>query len=329
MVPDPAFATGIFNVSGQAYNVSTPGSPDNIHGLTLDPLMQKVLAIYPAPNAGDDVIPGVAGHLNFGAADHQTADNFTAKVDQNFSSKETLSVRYIANRGFDDGGGSEILPNGIGGVSFKGLTQSAAVHLASTIGASILNDARVSGVRSNAQFGCTGLNLLDPLGPTDVFGRGRDFNLPTFTALGCAGLGDSDAQTRPFGTFNLGDDVTWTKGRHTMKFGVEFASEYSNDSNNFSTRSTPEFNIFTNQGGFPSTTPALASNFNQPLQDAVWSLFGSVDAETQEQFFTPGANAVRDGSDIRGERERDVYLFAQDELKLPRTLRLVLDFVTL
>ena len=321
--PDPAFLTGIFNVAGQAYNVSTPSSPDNIRGLTLDPLMQKVLGLYPAPNAaGDDVIPGVAGHFNFGAADHQVANNYTAKVDQNFSSKEVLSVRYIANKGFDDGGGSEILPDGIGGVSFKGLTQSASVHLASTIGASMLNDARVSGVRSNAQFGCTGLNIIDTLGPTDVFGRGRDFNLPTFTALGCGGLGDSDAQTRPFGTFNAGDDVTWTKGRHTMKFGVEFASEYSNDSNNFSTRSTPEFNIFSNQANALSTTPALASNFNQPLQDAVWSLFGSVDAETQEQFFSPSANATREGSDIRGERERDVYLFAQDQFKITPNLTL-------
>ncbi len=324
VVPDPAFASGVFNVAGQVYDVSTPGSPDNVFGLTRDPIIQKVLALYPAPSpsAGDDVIPGVAGHLNFGAADHSNNENYTIKVDQNFSSNEVLSVRYIANKGFDDGGGSEVLPNGIGGVSFSGLTQSAAVHLASTFGSHILNDARVSGVRSSAAFGCTGLNLIDGLGAADVFGRGRDFNLPTFTGISCSGLGDSDAQTRPFGTYNAGDTLTWTKGRHTLKFGAEFASEYSNDSNNFSTRSTPGFSIFTNHGGLESTTTAAADQFNQSLQDAVWALFGSVDSESQEQFFTPGASPVRVGSDIRGERERDVYLFAQDQFKLTSNLTL-------
>ena len=324
VVPDPAFASGVFNVAGQAYDVSAPGSPDNVFKLTRDPIIQKVLGLYPSPSpsAGDDVIPGVAGHLNFGAADHSTNENYTIKVDENFSSNEVLSVRYIANKGFDDGGGSEVLPNGIGGVSFTGLTQSAAVHLASTIGSRILNDARVSGVRSSAAFGCTGLKLIDGLGVADVFGRGRDFNLPTFTGISCTALGDSDAQTRPFGTYNAGDTVTWTKGRHTVKFGAEFASEYSNDSNNFSTRSTPGFSNFTNHGGIQSTTTAAASQFNQSLQDTVWALFGSVDSESQEQFFTPGSSPVRVGSDIRGERERDVYFFAQDQFKLTSNLTL-------
>ena len=318
VVPDPAFATGIFNVAGQPYDVSTPGSPDNIFGLSRDPIIQNVLALYPAPSAsaGDDVIPGVAGHLNFGASDHTRNNSYTAKVDYNFSPNEVLSVRYIANKGFDDGGQFEALPNGIDGVSFDGLTQSAAVHLASTIGGNLLNDARVSAVRSLGKFGCNGLDLLNGIGPTDVFGRSRDYNMPTFTPVGCFNLGNSNSQSRPFGTWNVSDAVTWTKGRHTLKFGAEYATEYSNDSNNFSTRSTPIFNIFTNEGGFEGTTEPIAAQFNQSLQDAVWSLFGSVDSESQEQFFTPGGSPVRVGSDIRGERERDVYLFAQDQYKV-------------
>ena len=173
-----------------------------------------MLAVYPAPSpaVGDNVIPGVAGELNFPAADHQNSSNFTAKVDENFSSNEVLSVRYIANKGFDDGGGSAALPDGVDGVSFRGLTQSASAHLTSTFGAHFLNDARVSGVRSSAAFGCNGLSIIDGLGAADVFGRGRDFNLPTFTGIGCANLGDSNSQTRPFGTYNASDTVTWTKG---------------------------------------------------------------------------------------------------------------------
>ncbi len=57
-VPTPAFKTGTFNFSGRPVDVSAPSSPNNTFGLPLDPLIQKILALYPAPNGPkvDDVL---------------------------------------------------------------------------------------------------------------------------------------------------------------------------------------------------------------------------------------------------------------------------------
>ena len=110
-----------------------------------------------------------------------------------------------------------------------------------------------------------------------IFGRGRDLVLPGFTPVGCTVLGDSNGQDRPFGTYSLGDNMTRTKGPHTFKFGDEFGDNYSNDFDNLSTRSAPNFTIFTNTGtsALTETTP-----FSNPtVEDAVWGLLGGVSTD--------------------------------------------------
>ena len=161
---------------------------------------------------------------------------------------------------------------------------------------------------------CPGFQQIDALSLAglDTFGRGRDWGLPGLTPIACVPLGDSDGQDRPFGTYGIGDNLTWTRGRHTMKFGGEFAPNYTNDFDNFSTRSLPSFAIFTNQADFSALkgTPA----FNNPtVQDMIWGLLGSVYQESQSQFYNLAGQSV--SGDGRGFRERDFYLFAQDQWK--------------
>ncbi len=90
VVPTPEFKTGQFTTLGQAIDVSTPTSANNAQGLPLDPTIQKILALYPAPSPnGPVVIPGVAGTLFFPSASRQNTDDFTIKVDQNLSPTES------------------------------------------------------------------------------------------------------------------------------------------------------------------------------------------------------------------------------------------------
>jgi hypothetical protein len=316
VVPTAAFKTGIFTFDGVNYNLSTPASANNRFHLALDPQVQKVLALMPSPNAGP--VDDIRGNFNFASPDHFSADNYLVKVDHNFSSRHVLSVRYLISKGTDDNlQHLDVLP-GIGGVSVDGRTQTLAGHLVSTFSQNVINDLRASGARSTSAFGCTGLQTLDSLGGLDQFGRGRDFNLPNITTVGCTALGDSDGQIRHFGTYNLGDKVTWVVGRHTMKFGVDFADEYENNSNNFSSRSLPSFAINT-FFGVNATTPAAANN-NQILQDSVWGLLGVIGFEQQAQFFDNQSNRL--SSDLRGFREHDFYAYWQDAYKLRSNLTL-------
>ena len=316
-VPDAAFKTGVFTYTDPTagpvnINVSTPGSPNNAFGLALDPQTQKILNFYPAPN-GPDVVQGVSSQYFFGDTDLNNASNYLGKVDYLITPRNALSIRYLANKSTDNGGSTNVLP-GIGGDSFTGLTQSLSGHLATTISPTIQNDFYASGNRSFQNFTCNGISTIDSLSlaGVDAFGRGRDWDLPGFTQVGCVTLGDSNGQDRPFGTYNIGDNVTWTKGRHTLKFGYEFGDNYSNDFDNFSTRSTPNFTIFSNTGtsALQNTTP-----FSNPtVEDAVWGLLGGVFNESQTQLFNTAGTRI--SSDERGFRERDMATFFQDQIKV-------------
>jgi len=317
VVPTAAFKTGIFTfpdaTTGQisSVNVSTPSSPNNAFGLALDPQTQKLLNFYPAGN-GPAQIAGVSQQYFFADPDLFNASNYTAKIDYNLTSRNTVSVRYIANNSTDNGASGDLLP-GIGGVSSKGLTQSLNGHLATTFTASLQNDFYAGGTRSSPTFGCDGISTIDglSLGGVDGFGRGRDWSLPGFTPISCVNLGDSNAQQRRFGVYDIGDNMTWTKGRHTIKFGVEFDDNYENNFNSFSSRSTPNFGIFGNTG--VSALQGVTA-FDPTVEDAVWGLLGSVFQESQTMFYNSAGTRL--SNDERDFRERDMYGFIQDQFKI-------------
>src|ERR1700722_10196464 len=317
LVPTAAFKTGIFSFpdsqTGQVsnVNVSMPNSINNATGLALDPQTQKLLNFYPAGN-GPSQIAGVSDQFFFADADLFNASNYTAKVDYNITARNTLIVRYIANNSTDNGGSSDILP-GIGGVPSKGLTQSLNGHLTTTLRATLQNDLYAGGIRSSPNFACNGISTIDSLslGGVDAFGRGRDWALPAFTQISCINLGDSNAQQRRFGVYDIGDNVTWTKGRHTMKFGIEFDDSYENNFNSFSSRSTPNFAIF---GNTNESALQGVSAFNPTVEDAVWGLLGGVFQESQAMFYTSGGTRV--STDERDFRERDMYGYFQDQFKI-------------
>ena len=134
-------------------------------------------------------------------------------------------------------------------------------------------------------------------------------------------VGGGGENLRFSGTYTIGDDVTWARGRHTFKFGVETRDAYSNSTNDFLSRPTVDFNNFANFGGvtaFVTGNPQVASN--PTLQDMVWSLFGTVGSVTQAQVFGKGGN--RTASDLRGFRQQDFDAFAQDTFKILPNLTL-------
>jgi len=75
VVPTEQFKTGIFNYDGQQINLATPGSANNALGLPLDPTMQKILALYPAPNGPS--VDSIRGIYFFPTADPQNSANVT------------------------------------------------------------------------------------------------------------------------------------------------------------------------------------------------------------------------------------------------------------
>ncbi len=171
-VPTEDFKTGKFTFDGGAVDVSTPGSANNIFGLSLDPLIQKILALYPAPNGPK--VDDVRSLLYFPSKTAATGDNVTARVDHSFTPRETLMVRYTFNRFKDPNfAHTDFLP-ALGGTGTLQRRQDASIHLTSVLGQRVVNNFRFGANRINFPLTCQGRDVFNSFGPTDPFGRGQD-----------------------------------------------------------------------------------------------------------------------------------------------------------
>jgi hypothetical protein len=326
VVPDPHFLTGVFTVANQGnsgpatatIDVSHAGVGNNATPLSLDPLVQHILGTYPVSTLTR--VAGLTDTAFFASPDLLNADNYTARVDFNVTEATTLSLRYLANHSNESNQSHlDTLP-GIGGVSATGLNQNWAARLDTAISSSMINTFKFGALRANEGFGCTGVDKVDALGPVDIYGRGRDYGFPTLPTPtlaidGCFALGDTDAQHRWFGTYNMGDDLTWIKGRHTTKFGIQFSLEYTQDFDGFTSRSQPNFAVFS-QGTGDSALTGLPVGFEPgpEVEDMVWVLLGALNNEAQSQFFN--LSRVRQPNDLRHFREHDFAWFWQDQMKV-------------
>jgi hypothetical protein len=328
-VPTAAFKTGQFSANGQPIDVSTPGSVNNAQGLPLDPTMQKILALYPAPN-GPEVIPGMTGTLFFPSSSRQNDDSFTIKVDATVNKKNQLSVRYAFNRFTDPNPfHSDFLPGDLGATSSYNRTQNAAISLTSTLTNLLINEFRFGANRNNSQFNCSGTSVFNSFGMVDSYGVGADFYMPGgMSGFGCQYLGDSNGQARYTGTYQTIDNMSYSKGRHLLKWGGEFRDAYSNSFDNFSTRTSLFFSGNTDFGAtslvnLPANSPLLDPNNAGVLtsvQDAVFGLQGFVDYQQQTQYFNKSQSPT--SSDLRGFRQREWGGFIQDTFKLRSNLTL-------
>ena len=311
------FKTGVFTYVGsagpQAVNLADPASPNNINELPLDPLVQSMLALYPNPTIPDG--NGITGLLYFPSKSSYDASNLTAKLDHHFTGNHMLSIHADYDASKDpDPFHDEFLPN-LGASSFNGHTYLLGANLTSTIRPTIVNEAKFSWNKSDAPFACGNLDKLNSFGAKDQFGRARDFIFPFITGFGCLSLlGDSNGQGRRTGTWSWGDNLTWVKGTHTLKFGAEFRRVYENSFTSFGSRDTVTFTGNQNFG-----VPFVDVGQDDPnFQDMASMLFGIMDTETQSQFFTKAGTRTAD--DFRKFRQHEYGFYVQDSWKIRSNL---------
>ncbi|MGA9977434.1 MAG: TonB-dependent receptor [Candidatus Sulfotelmatobacter sp.] len=323
-VPTAAYKTGIFTYTNpntgvsQPLNVTVPGSGNNATGVGLDPVMQKIFALYPSPTVSNG--DGVTGTLFFPSESREKDENGTLKLDQKVGKSNNLSVRYIYNWYHDPNSGtSNFLPGNIGSVAAFDKAQSLSIALNSSPSSTLVNLLRVSANRTSQGYTCTGVGLFDSFGFTDQVGRGADFSLPDLSGFGCQVLGDADGQGRKTGTYQYGDTLTKVANGHTMKFGGEFRDVYSNNFTDFFSRADFTFNIFSSDG-IPTLQGLNAGIDSNTIEDLTSALLGLVNSQSQTQFFaTTGARETNDELDFR---QRELGIFAQDEWKVRPNLTL-------
>src|SRR5262249_31563100 len=187
---------------------------------------------------------GLSGPFVIDNRGQQSPNSFVIKLDHQFSSKDSLSTRFLYGNGEDEfpgggpgpGGGSQLSP-------WFGVTPTHVANYAISevhvFGPTLINTLRL-GYNRFSQFQKGRDGDVDPA--TIGFNTGvgpESFGIPEIdVGSGVTTGGDSGrfvnlglqygAGGRVATSYQIADDVNYTHGKHAFKFGFNFLHNYSN-----------------------------------------------------------------------------------------------------
>jgi Carboxypeptidase regulatory-like domain/TonB dependent receptor-like, beta-barrel len=204
-----------------------PGS--KIPANRLHPIGVGIAALYPLPNRADPQQNFVSSPTSKDRDDH-----FDVRLDHSVSSSSEVAVRYsFADRSLFEpfsGPGFSVVPGYGNDVPRR--AQNLMLSETHIFSSSILNELRLGfnrvalGVTQEGQ----GVSVNRKLGLPDLSTNPRDFGLTFITVPGYSPLGDegNNPQHGVANTYQILDNLTYTRGRHLMKFGAEFRTQQQN-----------------------------------------------------------------------------------------------------
>ncbi len=187
-------------------------------GCTVGPTAQKVLNLFPLPTANDHG-DGTADNIN--AVSNPTSENyFTIRLDHTFSDKRFLFGRYT----FDQGHTEDVQPEVLFSAVKNNRTQYLLLNLTSVLTPTLLNTATAGLNRSPAFTPFKVITQQDVSPLVSIPGR-----YPGSVALtGCCTLGPPEPRSYWWTSFQYSDDMTYTPGNHSLKFGASLLRSQDN-----------------------------------------------------------------------------------------------------
>ncbi|MEO6392999.1 MAG: carboxypeptidase regulatory-like domain-containing protein [Pyrinomonadaceae bacterium] len=312
-----------------------PAGANNAFGLPFNAAMLALTnSIYPLGNSGDGPIPGAFDNYKFGFNFVQKVDSIASRVDYQLNNKHTLVTSYGYNNGRYPLFADTFAGSGDGGNSPQ-QSHVLSVNLVSSFSPNLINEVRFGYNRLYAAFngvgdGTASTQLDDkvraaftaaalPVPPNLGSRNGQVLNL---VGGGISGLGTFDTQFRTSGTTTIGDSFTWITGNHTMKFGGEYRTIFSNGPTNFGRSEVIDFGFPTGNG----VSLVNFRNFQNQIRDVPLTgvgatinnylswLAGFVNGVSQSQYFDKAG--VRRASDDRQFRVREYDFFFQDNWRV-------------
>ena len=193
----------------------------SIYTVNVNPSVRPFLDLYPLPNGGDygDGTAQLFSNPKQPVDEHYT----TGRVDHNFSNSDSFFVRYTFSQAVLTN------PTQYPTLTVDALTKSQYVTLGETriFSPRVLNTARLGFNRSYSnQFG----RPLFDVQPELFFVPGQQLGLMTFRGIGVTEYGAGQGYPRRFGhnVWQVTDDLTVSRGSHSLKMGVLFERTQSN-----------------------------------------------------------------------------------------------------
>jgi hypothetical protein len=234
-----------------------PGSI--IPASAMSPAAVKALSFYPQPDNS-----AAANNYRFNNNAETSSDNVTFKVDQQFSNRNSLSLRAAYQ------------PTGLTGSQPAGVVPGFSLSQTDKSVVSGLNYTRIftPGLISELRVGYTrfqlhqinaftGRNMLQEFGIPSGWVDPERVGFPTITIRGMSAIGDSACCPQKAGsnTTQFAGSLTWIRGAHAVKAGVDkVRTSYNSDRSGSYSGTFSFLGRWTNDGfadflyGYPETT---------------------------------------------------------------------------
>jgi hypothetical protein len=302
--------------------VRNPFPGNMIPAASISPVGRNLVNLFPDPNT-----PGTSaanGLYTSSPTKMDDFDQFTVRLDHRFSDSHTLFGRYSftkENR-FDTFDSFCAGPNNIPGFGCNTLNgaQQAVLDYIWLLSANKVNEARTSftRVRGGIFQQNAGHDISTQLGIAGTSRNPEDFGVPIINATGYDRLGEATnlPQDRHDNTFEWADSLSWTTGRHTIKFGTEIRRFQENFLFDSSARGTLNFTpFFTAQA---ATTASGVVNAVGGTGNAIADmLLGDVNTASVSRSFA-GISAAT----VAGLRQTSTNFFIQDDFRVLPNLTL-------
>jgi hypothetical protein len=189
--------------------------------ITVDPMVKPFFGFYPLPNAG---LVGLGDTGKFLNTTNSTSDEnfYTFRIDRKFSEKDSIQGSYFNDPATID------TPDTLNNVLVGNTTGRQMVALEEThlFSPSLINSVRFGFSRINAHIDLS-LKAINPLVNDVSLGAFPGLPAPIvqvagLTDFGGGGVGTITGDHVVWNSYQVYDDASLTKGRHSIKFGFAF-----------------------------------------------------------------------------------------------------------
>jgi hypothetical protein len=224
-VPTQAMRNGDFSAEGVTITDPTTGLPyanDTIPQSQINPVAQKFLTLFPLPNAGETASVHSANYIvNRDNSYH--SDQYDIRIDQNFGEKQHIFGRWTSKDINQLSNNNLLVPSNSNPDNYRLLTLADNY----AIRPNIYNEARFGFTRNNSGYSNSynGAAFSQSLGLQGLPGLPAFFNGLSDVEFSdnLTGLNADRLQGLTQGhTYQAVDNVSWLKGKHTVKFGFDY-----------------------------------------------------------------------------------------------------------
>jgi len=180
---------------------------------------------YPQPNCGAAGVQ--AGNWCGNLPARSDFNILDGRVDHYFRERDTVFGRFSYHRAPVLGQRGLLPP--VGAYNQQRNDMSAIVSYSHTFSATLLNEVRAGISRDTSDVASTlkGDSIVSQAGIQGITNTGIP-GQPTLSITGLTGTNSYSIHDKALLNFELTDNVSWTKGRHSFKFGADFIRDENN-----------------------------------------------------------------------------------------------------